>query len=443
MAPRPAIDRRLQRLASTFTPDWLAGQRWFRGKSRGVARVELIDAAEVAGSPGWLLVLEATDAAGDPARYQVPAVLDRDAFREPDDDDGVWRELAALMLVGGELIGTAGRWAFGATPATPELLHGGAPALRTMPERRLGVEQSNTSVAVGDALILKVYRLLEAGVNPEVEMNAFLTEVGFREAPALAGSATYSAGGEACSAGMLQQLVRASGDGWSWMLERLATADGRAEPLRGAKEIGQLTGRMHAALASRPGTPGFPARRATTAELAAWGASARQRLSSALGMLHGDEHARLASIAPRIAAGLDQIESAQGATVSRIHGDFHLGQLLRTREGFTVIDFEGEPARSLAERRAPASPLRDLAGMLRSLDYAVHAADPAGLTPVDRAKWLDTARSAFLDGYGRLGPDDLPLLAAFELEKACYEVAYEADNRPDWIWLPLDALERA
>jgi maltokinase len=145
-------------------------------------------------------------------------------------------------------------------------------------------------------------------------------------------------------------------------------------------------------------------------------------------------------MAPRIAAGLGAIELAAGSRVSRIHGDYHLGQLLRTADGFVVIDFEGEPARSLAERRAPASPLRDLAGMLRSLDYAAHAADGAESTEAKRTTWLTEARATFLEAYGGISSEEASLLAAFELEKACYEAAYEANNRPDWIWLPLGAL---
>jgi maltokinase len=207
-------------------------------------------------------------------------------------------------------------------------------------------------------------------------------------------------------------------------------------------EIGRLTAAMHAALASRPAEPGFPSRRATSEELAAWAGAARRQLSTALGALIGHDHGRMASVAPHVAAGLDAIERAAGARVSRIHGDYHLGQLLRTLDGFAVIDFEGEPARSMAERRAPASPVRDLAGMLRSLDYAAHAADVPAWTPHERAEWLSLARESFLDGYGGIGAEEAPLLAAFELKKACYEVAYEANNRPDWTWLPLEAIER-
>lgn len=442
MAPRPAPDRRLQRLASAFTPEWLAAQRWYRGKSRALKSVELLDAAQIDRSAGWLVVLGATDMAGGRARYLLPVTLDDDHFREPQDGEGVWRSIAALMLTGGELAGARGQWLFTPTEAAPELLPGGAAALASLEERRLGVQQSNTSVALGEALMLKVYRLVEPGSNPEVEVNAFLTEVGFREAPALAGFATYLLDGESHSAGMLQQLVRSAGDGWSWVLDRLgAQPHGPAEALRGVEQIGRLTAGMHAALASRPEFPGFPSRLTTRDELDAWATSAEHQLSAALNVLDDATRPRLAELAPRITAGLAAIEGAAAVRVSRIHGDYHLGQLLRTPGGFTVIDFEGEPARTLAERRAPASPLRDMAGMLRSLDYAAHAAD-AGASAAERSGWLASARAAFLDGYGGVRPDEAPMLAAFELEKACYEVVYEANNRPDWTWLPLGALER-
>jgi trehalose synthase-fused probable maltokinase len=441
MAPRPT-DRRLQRLASAFTPAWLAAQRWYRGKSRRLTGLDLLDAAQIDGSPGWLLVLEASDAEGGRARYLLPVQLDSDRFREPRDGEGVWLSIAALMLTGGELVGDHGRWLFTPTGAASELLPGGAGALAQLAERRLGVQQSNTSVALGEDLILKVYRLMEPGSNPEVEMNAFLTDVGFREAPSLAGSTTYLLDGESHSAAMLQQLVPSSGDGWSWVLDRLTSeGHGPNEAIRGVAEIGRLTAGMHAALASRPDSPGFPSRLATQDELSAWAIAAQRKLSAALSVLDEATRPRLADVAPRVEAGFAAIRDAGAVRVSRIHGDYHLGQLLRTPDGFAVIDFEGEPARPLAERRLPASPLRDLAGMLRSLDYAAQAA-AAPSSAADRDDWLGAARAAFVDGYGGVGPDEAPLLAAFELEKACYEIVYEANNRPDWTWLPLGALER-
>jgi maltokinase len=440
MAPKPAIDRRLRRLAEALTPTWLAAQRWYRFKSRLVVGVELVEAVQIRGYPGWLLVLRATDDAGQAASYLVPAVADGEAFREPRDGEGVWSGLASLIQAGGELQGVVGSWAFAPTPALDKLLPGAA-ALRSLSERRLGVEQSNTSVAFGDQLMLKLYRLLEAGANPEVEVNGFLTGVGFAHVPALAGAASYLLHGELYSAAMLQQFVPSSGDGWRWVLDRLAAApQGPAEAITGITHVGRLTAQMHAALASRPQAPGFPSRSVTRDELAAWRAAAERQLERALAAIDGPMRARLAAIAPQVAARLDAIGTATSARVTRIHGDYHLGQLLRTDSTFMVIDFEGEPARSLAERRAPASPLRDLAGMLRSLDYAAHAAEVTGWG--DGAAWLDEARAALIAGYGGIQPGDQPLLDAFELEKACYEVRYEANNRPDWIWLPLDALER-
>jgi maltokinase len=217
-----------------------------------------------------------------------------------------------------------------------------------------------------------------------------------------------------------------------------ALAADSASAIRMAGEIGTLTRRLHAALASRPDDPDFPARRATAEEAAAWQESAQRQLQLALTSLAVDARAQLADLAPRIAVTFTDAHStaAGRARVSRIHGDYHLGQLLaRDDGGYAVIDFEGEPARPLAERRRPGSPLRDVAGMLRSLDYAARTAH------ADQA-WLPRARTAFLDGYGGIDPGDARLLDAFELEKACYEVRYEASNRPDWLWLPMAAVAR-
>ena len=442
MAPTPSLDSTVRRLAAALSPEWLAAQRWYRGKARAIVRVELLDAARLEDTQAWLLVLGATDAAGDLARYVVPALTDGDVFREPQDGEGVWGELAGLMLAGHILEGVHGRWAFAPTPAAGGLVPGGGRAVAELGERRLGVEQSNTSVAFGDRLMLKLYRLLEPGINPEVEVNAFLTAAGFAQAPLLAGSASYLLDGKPHSIAMLQQFISSLGDGWTWILERLAAPPGGpTEAIAAVAQIGSLTSRMHRALVSRPDSPGFPSRPATNDELATWRLAAEGQLEGAQASLDGAFSARLAAIAPQVTERLDAIGRTGSVGVSRIHGDYHLGQLLLTAGGFVVIDFEGEPARPLAERRAPTSPLRDVAGMLRSLDYAAHAVgDGWGEERVQG--WLRDARAAFLEGYGGVRSEDEPLLAAFELEKACYEVRYEANNRPDWIELPLSALER-
>jgi trehalose synthase-fused probable maltokinase len=427
--------------AATFGPGWLVRQRWFRSKGRPIASVTEADRAPLGGRM-HLLVLAVGYADGGSDRYLVPAIVDRDVVREPIDSDGAWTALLTAIATDAELRGARGRFACTPTATLADLLPSAAEAAAALPERRLGVEQTNTSVAFGARLILKLYRRLEAGINPDVEVSAFLTDAGFDDTPALAGAIAYLPdGGEACAAGMLQAFVTSDGDAWSAVLGALRTDVSAAT--RSVATIGSVTAKMHAALSSRPGDADFPARPATVAETAGWRASAERQLAQAVSAVSGPEHERLIALAPAIRARFADAFGAAtgGALVTRIHGDYHLGQLLsRTDGGFAVIDFEGEPARPIAERRVVTSPLRDVAGMLRSLDYAVRTAAREG--PLDADLWLAQARAALLTAYGGIPPAEAGLVDAFELEKACYEVGYEANNRPDWLWLPLDALER-
>jgi maltokinase len=241
--------------------------------------------------------------------------------------------------------------------------------------------------------------------------------------------------GSRATAAMLQEFVPSRGDAWFAVLNALA--EDRAVATRLAVDVGELTRRLHAALASRPDDPRFPHRPASDEEVAQWRSSADLQLELAIAATRGDARAQLTALAPAVRARFETaFASADGAMVSRIHGDYHLGQLLaRTDGGYSVIDFEGEPAQPLAARLRPTSPLRDVAGMLRSLDYAARTADaPPG--------WLAAARLGFMDGYGGIGAGGPELLDGFELAKACYEVRYEASNRPDWLWLPLAAVAR-
>jgi len=403
---------------------WLRSQRWFRSKHRPIADVTEVDRMPLGAGAALAVVEVAFDDAGPSECYLVPLADDR----EPVDGDGAWRALAELTISGATLAGERGRLEANSsdTPLPPEPLI----------ERRLRVEQSNTSVVLGERLILKLYRLLESGENPDVEVSAFLTAAGFADTPAVAGSLAYvAASGKRSSAAMLQAFLPSRGDGWAAMLAALETDPASATRL--AVEVGDLTRRLHAALASRPGDLEFPSRPATSDEVARWRASAEHQLELALDATRGDERAELEVMAPLVISRFDQGFAAASQThVTRIHGDYHLGQLLaRIDGGYSVIDFEGEPARPLVDRLSPASPLRDVAGMLRSLDYAARTADAP-------AAWLAGARAGFIDGYGGIGPDDQQLLDAFELEKACYEVRYEASNRPDWLWLPVAAVAR-
>jgi trehalose synthase-fused probable maltokinase len=421
--------------AAVPTPAWIAAQRWFRAKARPVAAVTEVDAIPLTDAVRLAVLEVAYGDDGPDDRYLAPLAGDAEAGY----GDGAWRSMVAAMAAGAELHGRRGRLRCEATPALAELLPSPVEAVAVLDERRLGVEQTNTSVVLGERLILKLMRRLEPGTDPDVEVGRFLGEVGFDETPALAGSATYlPADGEPAGAAILQAYVAARGDAWTVLLGQL-----RDEPdgaTRAAGEIGALTRRLHGALASRPDNPDFPARRATGAETAGWRAAGEAQLAAAIAAVRGDERRRLVAVADAVRARFADAfgRATDAAGVSRIHGDYHLGQLLAAASGYLVIDFEGEPARPLAERRAPSSPLRDVAGMLRSLDYAARTAQRAGHAP---EAWLPGARAAFLAGYGGIGPSDGALLEAFELEKACYEIRYEANNRPAWLWLPLAAVE--
>ena len=420
------------------SPDWIGSQRWFRSKQRPIAAVTEIDRAPLHGADAGLAVLQVAYAdGGQPDRYLLPLAGDR----EPADGDGAWRAVVGAMAAGASLEGRIGRFVASSTMALEGLLDG---SIDRLDERRLGVEQSNTSVRLGDRLILKLYRLLEVGENPDLEVSAFLTDTGFTDTPAVAGALVHESDAGTAAAAMLQAFVPSSGDAWSAMLEALAEDPDRATRI--AAQVGGLTARMHRALASRPDDPSFPARAATPAETGAWRASGERQLAQAVTAVSGEAHQRLVRLAPRITARFaDTFGSAVGeAAVSRIHGDYHLGQLLaRADGGFSVIDFEGEPARPLDERREPSSPLRDVAGMLRSLDYAARTAEAGAHARQFAAdRWLADARGAFLEAYGGIDVEAQGLLDAFELEKACYEVRYEASNRPGWLWLPLAAVER-
>jgi trehalose synthase-fused probable maltokinase len=456
-----------------------AAQRWFRSKTRSISDLALEEAAPLAAAPdkaasdAVLLIVRVGFSDGDPdERYLLPMVYApeeselpspspparrgtlavRDAsgrvLREPRDSDGLWRRLAAAAA--GELVlpGLHGSFVFHVLPPFGELVPSAAQAVVALDERRLDGEQSNTSVVLGERLLLKLYRLLEPGPNPDLELPRFLSQAGFARVPAVAGYVRYvPARGEPSAAMMLQAFVPGAVDAWRWLLNELSAASSSDAALDAVGRIGEITARMHDALAARPDDPAFPVRDASADDLRSWRAAAQHQLDGALAALGGlgnEQRDRLARIAPQIAGGLDGLMTGRNVRVTRVHGDYHLGQLLRDRSDFWVIDFEGEPARPLAERRQPQSPLKDVAGMLRSLDYAARTVDRSETAGsfIPEA-WLDGARRSFLESYRSSGGHlDNALLRAFELEKACYEVRYEANNRPDWVWLPLQALER-
>jgi trehalose synthase-fused probable maltokinase len=332
--------------------------------------------------------------------------------------------------------------------------------------RAVGTEQSNTSVRVGGTLVFKLFRRLDAGENPELEVGRFLaTRTTFRDMPMLRGSVTYvSPRGAPSTVGVLQDWIESRGDGWSHVLSLLRQRPpGRQELEEDLFGLGRTTAAFHAALASDPADAAFAPEPVTAADVEKW-ASGLQACAARVVDLVERGHAAWHDEAQRLgrslvdrrreAGVLARAPGIDGARARfhkiRLHGDFHLGQTLRTADGFVLIDFEGEPARSLQERRLKHCALKDVAGMLRSFDYAVATADEQtrGRDADDLSGGL---RSAFLDGYFSSTATACPFLPEnravatawihfFEAEKALYEVEYELNNRPAWVHIPLRGL---
>ncbi|MEU8838353.1 phosphotransferase [Streptomyces roseus] len=419
--------------------DWLPLQRWFAGKGRRIGRLRMISAADLlppGSSPGLVHLL--LDVDGD--CYQLllgvrpalppalaPALIGR-AEQGPYAGQCVYEglgdpRLAALLLERLRAPGTLGPLRFDRDPMAL------IPAALT--PRPLSGEQTNSSLIYGDSYILKVFRRVGPGVNPDLELPRALAAAGCARVPAPV--AWYEAvlpGGEPLTLGVLQPYLRGSDDGWQLALGRLRSGDDFTAE---AHALGRATAEVHSALAAALPT-------------VALGPEQTARLASGM-------TARLAATAREVPAlrpyeaglrgAFDALAASRGAGVpaQRIHGDLHLGQTLRTADGnWALIDFEGEPARPLADRRRPEPAVRDIAGMLRSFDYAARSHRP--FAPA----WADACRAAFCEGYarttGRDPREDLVLLRAYETDKAVYEARYESRHRPDWLHVPMAAIRR-
>ena len=435
--------------------DYIVSQRWFGSKSRDVAHARIVEAPLLRDEPPLLALalVEIGFHPGTHVLYQLsfglrPAdglegVIDRrdgwdvyDALADPE----LVRELVALIAEGRTVEGEHGTLEFRGTDVG-----------EVNDVRPVGVEQSNTSLVFDDRLILKVYRRLEAGINPELELLRFLTKHGFANVPALAGWYAYIGTPMDATLGVLQQFIPGVSDGWDFALDSLA---GDTEQfLAHVGRLGEVTGAMHTVLGSDPGDPVFAPEEPSAEALALLVASVDEEIERLFANLPADVEA----LAPIVGRGeevreqLRQISSVGPfGRVIRHHGDYHLGQVLWTGEDWVAIDFEGEPARSLPERRRKRSPLRDVAGMLRSFAYAASAATlTRGIEPPPG--WEQRAREGFLEGYlATVEPSLLPpgreaidrLLTVFELEKAVYELRYELDNRPGWVVIPVAGISR-
>lgn len=509
-------------------PAFLGRQRWFGGKSRPVTRAELADRIPLGngGTDAELAVVKVTYRDSDPETYLLPlcwvpageeprpeAVLaplacERGAgfLVEGSADSAVAHALLQAVARRRRLKGEKGELSGLPLRALREL---GGPEPEALAAAPLGAEQSNSSTRFGDRLVLKLFRRIEEGPHPDLEVGQFLAEVArFPHVPPVAGSLEYrDETGATSVAGLVQGFVRNEGDAWLFTLDAvgryfgrvlalpperlaagaeagtaLALARGEVDPfalemmgtyLEQARLLGRRTAELHLALASRPELPDFAPEPFNPFYQRSLYQSMRNLSERVLGHLAsrlGDLPAALQADAARLVAAradlLGRFRSLLAEPLSalrtRHHGDLHLGQVLWTGRDFVLFDFEGEPARPLSTRRLKLSPLRDVAGMLRSFDYAAHhglaALETTGELPAEgteaylpwAAFWSRWAGSAYLRSYLRHASPGgfLPtepaetdaLLTVFLLEKAVYELGYELDNRPAWLHLPLRGL---
>jgi maltokinase len=431
--------------------EYVTRQRWYGAKSRTVSHSEVVDMVTIrhAEPQLFLALVELRYDTGAHDLYQLVFSDGTDAgsFDGLAEDPSLAREVVSAMRSGLTLQSGQGLVEF--TPAEDFSALG-----RELGAARLiESEQSNSSVVFDDELILKVFRRLEPGINPELELLRFLGARGFRNIPALGGWYGYSGGPLTATLGLLQEYVADGIDGWQLALDEIASAPERFLDRLG--RLGEVTAHMHNALGSDPTDAAFSPEEPSVESLGLLTATVDEEIARVFLSLPEDDE-RLAPIAGRGEEVREQLRllthAGTSGRVIRTHGDYHLGQTLwgRERNDWVILDFEGEPARSLVERRRKRSPLRDVAGMLRSFAYAATAAELTRDADVPD-DWEERARARFLESY--LDTADatlLPsgeaaierLLAVYELEKAVYELRYELDNRPDWVRIPVAGIER-
>ncbi len=431
-------------------PSYLGAQRWFAGvETPHPDTVRLERAGELWAREGegrrlWHAVVVVAG-----VRYQLligeRPVSDRAEFLHGR-EEAVLGPLGAALFYDAVLDSELARVVLGVASAG---------SLSATLARPMGAEQSNTSLVFDDRVILKVFRRLHAGHNPDVEVTTALAATGFEHVA----TPLVTWRDEPYDLAFGQQFLAGGSEGWALALTSLrdlynSTCDHPAEAggdfAGEARRLGRMTAEMHLALAEAFGmTPGSAAMaqsqwQALVEDIAA-------RLSGASELMGQD----LVAAAGPLLAHLGRVTDP-GPTI-RVHGDYHLGQVMQTDTGWYVLDFEGEPAKSLAERTAPTSPLKDVSSMVRSFDYAARYAlterppgELAHLEPLAEA-WEAHNRQAFLEGYREVkgidaaipGPESSPaVLMAFELDKALYELDYERAHRPEWVHLPLGAIHR-
>ncbi|HEV8461657.1 MAG TPA: phosphotransferase [Gaiellaceae bacterium] len=416
--------------------EFVTSQRWFGSKTRAVTGADVVDRATLVEGLE-LLIVEIRFDTGTHETYQLISDGSFDVLTEPQPV----RDLVSLMRRGVKTPAEDGVVEFGAG-------YGFGAELREA--RPVESEQSNTSIVFDDELILKVFRRLEPGINPELELLRFLMEHDFENIAKLAGWYSYTGRQMDATLGILQEFVSGGEDGWERALDTMSNSpDDFVDSLR---RLGEVIGNMHTSLGSDAADPNFCPEDTSGESLGLLTATVDEEIES----IFVDLPENVTEVDPIRGRGEEVRERLRlltniGGTgrVIRHHGDLHLGQTLWANRDWVILDFEGEPARSLRERRRKRSPLRDVAGMLRSFAYAASAAPSMrGVDPPEG--WEADARAAFLDGYRETIDKSLvpsgtqmdKLLQVFELEKAVYELRYELNNRPDWVSIPVAGIVR-
>lgn len=421
--------------------DFLTASRWFAGKGRSAdlrsvtplpwlrppgewpaVRIEIVEVGYPDAPPEFYQLPLAYRPA-EPADAAVRVIEDQDHGRlsgtDATDDPDAGSVIMNALLAGAAVEDDHGRIEF-VTEAVAELSG-------ELTARRLTAEQSNTSVRYGDRALLKIFRRLELGDNLDITVHRALNRAETAGTARLYGQLTaeWPSHGTRLRAdlAMLTELFPQAEDGWQLAV---AAAEAGTDFAEQARQLGVALAEVHRALADA-----FPAATRSGDEIAAGMIDRLDRTGAFAEPLH--DHADALRNRFRRLAG-------RTLDTQRVHGDFHLGQTLHTPDGWKIIDFEGEPAKTMAERLLPDSPWRDVAGMLRSFDYAV-----ADSPEAEAAGWAAAVREAFLGGYtgdDQLAEDDLVIIDAYVADKAVYELGYEIRNRPDWVRIPLSAIAR-
>jgi maltose alpha-D-glucosyltransferase / alpha-amylase len=510
--------REARQLESDVLPAYIAKQRWFSAKDDTIDRVDLTTMAELDSKSGHFLLLQAkvglaeskrsqcyllplalswTEDAGNVNWPLLPYTVARvrrasklGALYEATGTDQFALAIVSAIQKNKKVPGEEGVMMFSSLPGLAQV---------ELPDevqvRRVGGEQSNSSAIISDKLVLKFYRRPVDGEHPEVEMCRFLTEVaGYKNTPQLLGTVEYvEQSGTKRALAVLQEFVRSQGDGWAHAVayldrvfdglrlpgstdEAMTPAERHAVYLEQIRTLGRRVAEMHRALAIETTDPDFAPESVNADDLAKWRERAMRQADLAFAALRNlakdgtDDAAKsgltqdqIRTLLQRRKECIDHIHVLTSDPVqskkTRIHGDLHLGQVLVAKDDFQIIDFEGEPATALAERRAKSTPVRDVAGMLRSIEYVAWASlfrladrDPEGFTRLlpFAMEWRTLVQKAFLESYQAaiVGAPSWPatakesarLLNLFLLDKVLYEIGYEAASRPAWLPIPIAGL---